>query len=340
MRPQMKYLAACGIAGIILFCLSGSVQAATKTTWSLFNQAAADADGDGISNWKEINLYHTDKFNKDTDGDGQADLAELMKGTDPNSKNNTILEKHIYVSIQNQELRYYTGPYLMDDFMVSTGIPGKDTPAGEFTVLSKIPVMPYIGPDYYLPNTQWNLMFKPTYYIHGAYWHSNFGHKMSHGCVNVSYTDVKPLYDWADVGTKVTIVNGDFPGELSANFPNDTLLLDSGTIYLVMNGAKHGFTSMAAFSGLGYTVRNLEKRSSTGISNGYVLNNPNMSHVAGSFVKSGQTVYFVDEKGLIPIPTWGIYLSNKGSSNQILTANASDLAKQQLNLMVMNDSRI
>src|SRR5581483_12013402 len=151
----------------------------------------------------------------------------------------------------------------------STGVPGKDTPTGEFAVQKKIPIMPYIGPDYYLPDTKWNLMFLQGYYVHGAYWHSNFGNKMSHGCVNVSYTDVKPLYDWAEVGTKVTIVNDDFPDSLSANFPNDTLLLDQGTIYLVMNGTKYGFTSMAAFSGLGYSVRNLEKRSSKGIPNGH-----------------------------------------------------------------------
>jgi lipoprotein-anchoring transpeptidase ErfK/SrfK len=43
------------------------------------------------------------------------------------------------------------------------------------------------------------------YWIHGAYWHDNFGQPMSHGCVNVDYENMEPLYDWSQVGTKVII---------------------------------------------------------------------------------------------------------------------------------------
>jgi len=83
------------------------------------------------------------------------------------------------------------------------------TPVGDFTVLKKKPVVNYGGPGYSYPNTKWNLVFKPAkgfnYYIHGAYWHNDFGKPKSHGCVNVSYADMPFLYDWADVGTKVII---------------------------------------------------------------------------------------------------------------------------------------
>lgn len=61
------------------------------------------------------------------------------------------------------------------------------------------------GTTYNYPNTKWNLSFLPHYYIHGAYWHNNFGHPMSHGCVNVSYNDMEQLYNFVDVGTPVTI---------------------------------------------------------------------------------------------------------------------------------------
>jgi lipoprotein-anchoring transpeptidase ErfK/SrfK len=44
-----------------------------------------------------------------------------------------------------------------------------------------------------------------NYYIHGAYWHHNFGHPMSHGCINVAYANMEGLYNWADVGTPITI---------------------------------------------------------------------------------------------------------------------------------------
>ncbi len=43
-----------------------------------------DSDGDGLSDWDEINIYHTDPHNPDTDGDGLSDGDEVHKyHTDP-----------------------------------------------------------------------------------------------------------------------------------------------------------------------------------------------------------------------------------------------------------------
>jgi hypothetical protein len=43
--------------------------------------------------------------------------------------------------------------------------------------------------------------------IHGTYWHNNFGHPMSHGCVNMKTEEVAQLYYWADpaLGDKPSI---------------------------------------------------------------------------------------------------------------------------------------
>nr|MDA8088057.1 peptidoglycan DD-metalloendopeptidase family protein [Nitrospiraceae bacterium] len=38
------------------------------------------------------------------------------------------------------------------------------------------------------------------------YWHNNFGHPMSHGCVNMKTPDAKWLFDWAPMGTPVSAV--------------------------------------------------------------------------------------------------------------------------------------
>ena len=57
-----------------------------------------------------------------------------------------------------------------------------------------------------LPGVPWSTFF--TYdgiAIHGTYWHHNFGHPMSHGCVNASTPDAQWLYNWADVGTLVNV---------------------------------------------------------------------------------------------------------------------------------------
>jgi len=36
------------------------------------------------------------------------------------------------------------------------------------------------------------------YSLHGAYWHNNFGHPMSHGCVNLPVPDAEELYYWTN----------------------------------------------------------------------------------------------------------------------------------------------
>lgn len=120
-----------------------------------------------------------------------------------------VSEKQIFVSLKDQTLKYFQGTTLVGEFKISSGVKALPTPPGTYTILVKKPVVDYKGPNYDYPDTKWNLMFKRqakgNLYIHGAYWHHNFGHPMSHGCINVSYANMQPLYDWADVGTTVTI---------------------------------------------------------------------------------------------------------------------------------------
>jgi len=42
-----------------------------------------DTDGDGLTDWEEINLYGTSPYLADTDGDGVSDREEIERGTDP-----------------------------------------------------------------------------------------------------------------------------------------------------------------------------------------------------------------------------------------------------------------
>jgi len=62
-----------------------------------------------------------------------------------------------------------------------------------------------IGPGYNLPNVPWVMYFYDGYAIHGTYWHHNFGHPMSHGCINMTIPDAHWLYNWAPKGTLVVI---------------------------------------------------------------------------------------------------------------------------------------
>ncbi|APR77332.1 Hypothetical protein A7982_02679 [Minicystis rosea] len=40
--------------------------------------------------------------------------------------------------------------------------------------------------------------FEGSYAIHAAFWHNNFGHEMSHGCVNMSPLDAKKVFMWSE----------------------------------------------------------------------------------------------------------------------------------------------
>lgn len=196
---------------IFVCCLVGfgcKANAAAKTD-TKNPKTIIDQDKDGLSDsWEK--LLGTDPVNPDTDGDGYKDGAEVVAGFDPLSGEPKKVEKLIKVDLKTQHLWYYFGDKLMADFPISSGIKSLPTPKGEFKILDKVPVKRYGGPGYNFdfPNTKWNLHFttkKLRYYIHGAYWHNNFGHPMSHGCVNVSYANMEALYWFAQVGTKVII---------------------------------------------------------------------------------------------------------------------------------------
>ena len=50
-----------------------------------------DSDKDGLTDWQEINVYHTDPNNPDTDGDGFTDGVEVSNGYNPNGSGKLIL---------------------------------------------------------------------------------------------------------------------------------------------------------------------------------------------------------------------------------------------------------
>ncbi|KPJ85142.1 hypothetical protein AMJ57_04190 [Parcubacteria bacterium SG8_24] len=136
------------------------------------------------------------------------DGTEVAASYDPLDSRPTLLDKLIKVDLSGQRLDYYFDDHLFGSFPVSTGKPATPTPEGEFIILDKVPVKYYGGAGFDYPNTKWNLHFTTQrwrYYIHGAYWHDNFGQPMSHGCVNVRYEDMESLYWWAQHGTRVVI---------------------------------------------------------------------------------------------------------------------------------------
>lgn len=121
--------------------------------------------------------------------------------------------KRIEVDLTNQRLYAYEGDKLVYNFLISSGKWGR-TPTGTFDIWIKLRSTRMSGGSkelktyYNLPNVPYTMYFAndeiPKYRgfgIHGAYWHSNFGHPMSHGCINMKPEEAAMVYEWASPAT-------------------------------------------------------------------------------------------------------------------------------------------
>lgn len=129
----------------------------------------------------------------------QQNLAEASVLATYNSANQ---EKWIEVNLATQTLKAWEGSTVVMEYQISSGL-WNSTPKGTFEIWYKTrsQVMTggskELGTYYYLPNVPDNMFFYKGYAIHGAYWHHNWGHPMSHGCINEPLDKAQILFDWA-----------------------------------------------------------------------------------------------------------------------------------------------
>jgi lipoprotein-anchoring transpeptidase ErfK/SrfK len=113
--------------------------------------------------------------------------------------------KWIDVNLSRQMLYAYEGNTIVASFLVSTGVWQFPTVTGQFHIYIKLVSTTMSGDGYYLPNVPYTMYFYKGYGIHGTYWHNNFGHPMSHGCVNMYTPDAEWMFYWAPMGTLVNV---------------------------------------------------------------------------------------------------------------------------------------
>jgi lipoprotein-anchoring transpeptidase ErfK/SrfK len=113
--------------------------------------------------------------------------------------------KWIEIDLSQQKLYAHEGQKTVLTAVVSTGTWQHPTVTGRFKIYAKYRATRMTGPGYDLPNVPWTMFFYAGYGIHGTYWHNNFGHPMSHGCINMKTSEAKWLYNWAPKGTLVVI---------------------------------------------------------------------------------------------------------------------------------------
>lgn len=118
--------------------------------------------------------------------------------------------KRIEVDLSSQRLYAFEGTQKVYDFLISSGKWGR-TPTGTFTIWGKFRYAKMEGGNkalntyYYLPNVPYVMFFENDqilanrgFSLHGTYWHNNFGHPMSHGCINMKTEEAGLIYNWAD----------------------------------------------------------------------------------------------------------------------------------------------
>ena len=113
--------------------------------------------------------------------------------------------KEIIVDLSDSRAYAYEDGKLVRNVLGSTGLPGSPTVQGSFTVLRKYAAQTMTGPGYYLPDVPYVMYFYAGYALHGTYWHNNFGHPMSHGCVNLPTPEAEWFYNWTEIGTPVYV---------------------------------------------------------------------------------------------------------------------------------------
>lgn len=113
--------------------------------------------------------------------------------------------RRFVVDLSEQMLYAYEGNTMVRSTLVSTGLPQWPTVTGTFYIYLKYRSQRMRGPGYDLPNVPYVMYFYQGYGLHGTYWHNNFGSPMSHGCVNMPTSEAEWAFNWASIGTPVTV---------------------------------------------------------------------------------------------------------------------------------------
>jgi lipoprotein-anchoring transpeptidase ErfK/SrfK len=117
-------------------------------------------------------------------------------------------EKWVDVSIKSQALVLYEGTKPVFATLISSGKDGTNvkgqfaTVQGSFRIREKHVAATMDGDTsgelYSIDDVPYIQYFHTSYALHGAFWHSDYGRVRSHGCVNLSPSDAKRIFQWTE----------------------------------------------------------------------------------------------------------------------------------------------
>jgi lipoprotein-anchoring transpeptidase ErfK/SrfK len=172
----------------------------TDTEGKVLSTETAALDGRTLGDTSSIATAFATQLAK---GDGAYQLpVTVAKAT------TTKVSRNIVVDLSTQTATLYQNGKVFRTYLISSGLPGHDTHTGSFRIFGKVYIQDmgcFPGAPYCTKNVPWVSYFNGDQALHGAYWHHNFGHQMSHGCVNMPLDVAKFVYYWAPIGTEVRV---------------------------------------------------------------------------------------------------------------------------------------
>jgi lipoprotein-anchoring transpeptidase ErfK/SrfK len=143
---------------------------------------------------------------------------ELATATPPAGVQFAPDERWIAVNLATQRAMAFVGAQPVRVALVTTGMPGWETPTGDFRIYRRVENetmdslglgIPIDSPEgWYVDNVLFTQYIYSGITLHYNYWRpqSYFGNiASSHGCVGLGYGDAKFFWDFADIGTRVVV---------------------------------------------------------------------------------------------------------------------------------------
>jgi lipoprotein-anchoring transpeptidase ErfK/SrfK len=114
-------------------------------------------------------------------------------------------ERWLDIDLSQQTLVAYEGDTPVFATLISSGRPGHKTPTGVYRIERKVAErtmnsMADSDDLYSVDKVPWTAYFDTGYALHAAFWHSGFGTRRSHGCINLSPSDAQRLYAYTAPG--------------------------------------------------------------------------------------------------------------------------------------------
>jgi hypothetical protein len=158
-----------------------------------------------LDRYTRLNIYHTVKIGNwewYLVGPGQWVEQRRVARVLPATKPEGIKGRWVSVDLFEQVLTAYDEQGgMVFATLVSSGLPEWPTNEGVFRIWARLRTDAMSGamgqPDfYYLESVPYVMYFDGAIALHGAYWHDGFGYRRSHGCVNLSVSDSRWLFEW------------------------------------------------------------------------------------------------------------------------------------------------